>query len=131
MPQNDFDWDDGSAVILREQPATAIYVNPTGALVIRQQRSWDQDEDTWIVIQRENVRLVALQMLAVLGMSAESFPPDQNEGERSSGAARQRRYRERHRNGRSKQSDATVTPERNAAGTGDGTPPLLRAVGNG
>ena len=32
-----FDWSDDSAVVLREQPATAVYFNPRGQVVIRQQ----------------------------------------------------------------------------------------------
>ncbi len=146
----DFDWTDDESIVLRDQPAIAVYVNPHGALVIRQERSWNEEEDTWIVIQRENVRLVALQMLAVLGMSADTLPPEQTDEPNSSGAARQKRYRERQTHHQSPplvaDGDTSVTPQsvtpittdrnatvtRHAAGDGESVPlPLLRAVSRG
>lgn len=51
---SNFDWSDNPAVILQEQPATAVYFNPDGQLVIRQRASWCNDEDFFIVISPEN-----------------------------------------------------------------------------
>ena len=44
----DFDWSDDSVVVIREQPETAIYFNPTGGLVIRQRNGWDEDHYVYI-----------------------------------------------------------------------------------
>ena len=50
----DFDWSaDGSSIILREQPATAVYFNREGSLVIRQHR-WP-DEDSFVYIAESSI----------------------------------------------------------------------------
>jgi hypothetical protein len=50
-PSNDdyehFDWDD-EIVVIHEQPRTAVYFNPNGALVIRQDRWPDKDQFVFI-----------------------------------------------------------------------------------
>src|ERR1700690_2344280 len=40
---DEFDWATDDSVVLKEQPATAIYFNRRDQLVIRQERSWDRD----------------------------------------------------------------------------------------
>jgi hypothetical protein len=52
---DDFDWHDDDSVVLRHQPAVAIYRNNAGGVTIRQERSWDQDEDVTIYIDRDNI----------------------------------------------------------------------------
>jgi hypothetical protein len=52
---DDFDWAKAECVVLREQPATAIYHNPYGALVIRQERAWNQEDDPFIFIAPQNI----------------------------------------------------------------------------
>jgi hypothetical protein len=52
---SDFDWRTDDSVILRQQPATAIYYNREGSLVIRQEREWDRYEDTYIFIAPQNI----------------------------------------------------------------------------
>lgn len=51
---DDFDWSDDDLIILREQPATAIYHNKHGVLVIRQKADWDAEQDTFAFITPEN-----------------------------------------------------------------------------
>ena len=51
----EFDWRNDEDVLLPEQTAIAVYLNPKGGLVIRQERRWDEDQDTIIVIARNNV----------------------------------------------------------------------------
>jgi hypothetical protein len=51
---DDFDWRDDPSIVLKSQPATAIYYNPHGCIVIRQERSWAQDEDPYVYISPEN-----------------------------------------------------------------------------
>ena len=51
---DDFDWSEDVAIILRSQPATAVYYNPAGHLVIRQERRWDEEYDPVVLISPEN-----------------------------------------------------------------------------
>lgn len=53
-PSDDFNWNTDDSIILREQRATAAYRNRAGELIIRQQASWDEDEDTFVYISPEN-----------------------------------------------------------------------------
>jgi hypothetical protein len=50
-----FDWTSDDSVSLRSQAATAIYFDISGDLVIRQQRSWDQDDDSFVIISSNNI----------------------------------------------------------------------------
>jgi hypothetical protein len=52
--EDDFNWNDDDSIILREQPATAIYHNRHGVLVIRQKADWDTEHDTFAFITPEN-----------------------------------------------------------------------------
>jgi hypothetical protein len=49
MSAPDFDWANDECVVLHKQPAIAVYPNNMGTIAIRQQRDWDEDEDTIIV----------------------------------------------------------------------------------
>jgi hypothetical protein len=51
---DDFDWATDDSVILQEQRATAVYQNRFGGLVIRQEKTWDEESDPFIVIGPEN-----------------------------------------------------------------------------
>lgn len=51
---DDFDWHDDESVVLKSQPATAIYYNPKGHIVIRQERSWAEESDPYVIISPEN-----------------------------------------------------------------------------
>lgn len=52
--EDDFNWNDDDSIVLREQPATAIYHNRHGVLVIRQKADWDAEHDTFAFITPEN-----------------------------------------------------------------------------
>jgi len=52
-PSEDFDWNKDDSVILHEQPATAVYFNKEGSLVIRQRR-WP-DDDSFIYIAESSI----------------------------------------------------------------------------
>lgn len=43
------------AIILREQRATAVYHNRLGELIIRQKAAWDDERDTFVYVEPENV----------------------------------------------------------------------------
>jgi hypothetical protein len=46
-----FKWGfDNPDVAIPEQVATAVYVNPWGQVVIRQERRWDEEADPYVVI---------------------------------------------------------------------------------
>ena len=61
-------WSKSSDVVLQDQPATAIYINPTGGLVIRQEASWDRDEDSFIHIAKVNHQEFLDRLCDVLGI---------------------------------------------------------------
>jgi hypothetical protein len=50
---DDFDWS-GEGVVIREQPATAIYFNPNGDLVIRQKAAYP-DDDPFVYIEPDHI----------------------------------------------------------------------------
>ena len=53
MTTKDFDWyGDSESVVVRHQPAIAVYLNPHGEVVIRQEGQYD--EDHWIYVTRDN-----------------------------------------------------------------------------
>ena len=99
-----FDWQrDADDVVIRAQAAIACHLNPAGDVVIRQQADgYHYDEDPFVVVARNGLpRLIEhLQQLSELGRTDIETPPISAAGRRdTTGAERQRRYRERHRNG--------------------------------
>lgn len=115
-------WRGNPAVVLPEQLAIAVYTNQNDDIVIRQERAWDEDSDTVVIVSPTNVRKVAEAMLAEIGETiggpaiAGLLPSP--EKSRSPSAERQKRYRDRHRNG-SGERDVT---QRHAETPGDGAP---------
>jgi hypothetical protein len=70
-----FDW--GAAnedVVLRHQLAIAIYRNALDGLVIRQERDWNDDDDTYIVISPENVDAFIDKLTDVAGIQSFGRP---------------------------------------------------------
>jgi hypothetical protein len=51
---DDFDWSSDPSIVLREQRATAVYRNDYNSIVIRQERTWDEDSDPFMVIADDN-----------------------------------------------------------------------------
>ena len=125
VPTAEFDWEDTEAVVLPEQPRTAVFVNTHGAVVVRQRCADDEDSDVYVLIQPHNARLVALAIMACAKQSAACFEdePCPIPGPTSSAAERQRRYRSRkkQRNGR----DAE-----NVTGDGHGVTQSERVAGD-
>jgi hypothetical protein len=96
-PPEDFDWADvAEQMVQQEVQQVAIYDNENGDVVIRQRQWWDEERDTIIVIARGNVEAVIAAMRAAVGQPAETTPKVP-----LSAAERQRRYRDKHRNGSS------------------------------
>jgi hypothetical protein len=118
-----FEWrnEDGTQtehVVVRHQPAIAVYLNPHDQVVIRQEGHYDPDEDQWIYIAPDNVPKVAQAILEAAGYETATtcgrplLPP---KPEPLTGAQRQKRYRDKHRDG---DGDATVT-DRDGNGDAD------------
>jgi hypothetical protein len=145
----EFDWDAFAGEVVQHQvERVAVYENPDGNIVIRQERRWDEDDDVWIVIARAHAFATARALLCAAGIRSDlaetvAARPDidwnavvrdfdmaearEDAGvptERPkdpTGAERQRRHRERKREA---ERDAAVTEpvtERDA--------PLLELVG--
>ena len=49
-----FDWRTDPSIVCEEQPALAVYTNPRGQCVIRQEPRWDEPEDANL-LRRLNV----------------------------------------------------------------------------
>ena len=62
----DFDWNDTESVVLHEQPETACYFNPNGALVVRQ-RSWP-DDDSCVLIAPEQIDVFIDKLTDIIGI---------------------------------------------------------------
>ena len=65
---SEFRWTDNESVVLAQQPATAVYFNPAGGLVIRQERAWNEEEDTIIVVAPQNVQTFLDAVCDVIGV---------------------------------------------------------------
>lgn len=65
-PIRDFDWSERDAVVVWEQPRTAVYTNPHDQVVIRQMTTiWDE-EDPYLYFSRENVPALIAALQRVL-----------------------------------------------------------------
>lgn len=130
----DFSWtDDKDAIVLHEQPATAVYINGDSFIVIRQ-NNWP-DDDSYIVIDPQNAALLAcvLDEKAREAISqrwdnptpAKRLPePQQQQVKPESGAAAQERPRP--------QEGASDNPSMaHAKANGKATGDLLEGVANG
>lgn len=62
----DFSWNNSDAIAVRQQDAIAVYANPDGDMVVRRRRDWNEDDDVWIVVARDQVRTVISAMEKVL-----------------------------------------------------------------
>ena len=66
-PEQGFDWSpDNPDVVLPEQPATAVYMNPWGQVVIRQERAWNDEDDSYVRISLHNVQCLIDRLQAVM-----------------------------------------------------------------
>jgi hypothetical protein len=106
MTTKDFDWyGDSESVVVRHQPAIAVYLNPHGEVVIRQEGQYD--EDHWIYVTRDNALKVAQAILEAPDKDCEAEPLLSAPKDKTA-AERMRRYRNKRRNG---ERNAGVTEE--------------------
>jgi hypothetical protein len=70
----EFNWnpskDDDHSIVVRHQPAIAVYLNPHDEVVIRQQDQYDESDDHFIYITRDNVLKVVEKMMELAGIEA-------------------------------------------------------------
>jgi hypothetical protein len=69
-----FDWVSDDSIVLHHQPAVAVYINSAGGLTIRQERAWNEDEDTIIAIAPENVAEFIDRLTDVIGIPSFGGP---------------------------------------------------------
>ena len=70
-----WDWtDDAGDVVVPEQPAVAVYLNPKGDVVLRQ-RGDVFDDDSWIWFGSEHAVVIAGAILAAAGLDAAALAP--------------------------------------------------------
>lgn len=104
-----FNWnptqDEDHCIVIRHQPGIAVYTNPHDEVVIRQQGDYDEDRFVWVT--KDNVLKVAERMLALAGYTMNAGDLGEQPREKSA-AARQKRYRQRHRNGKTVTQTVTV-----------------------
>jgi hypothetical protein len=67
LTSTEFDWREDDAIIVREQPAIAVYLNSYGQVTLRRERAWNEEEDCFIPIARENVLTVVRAILLAAG----------------------------------------------------------------
>ncbi len=95
MSEN-FDWwaaEKQGLVAVREQAPIAVYLNPRGCVVIRQQN--DFDDDSWILVEPDRVRALAEAIVRLAEPERLALPPPSPAVKDTTAAERQRRYRER------------------------------------
>jgi hypothetical protein len=94
-----FDWANDECVVLHKQPAIAVYPNNMGTIVIRQERDWDEDEDTIIVTASlEGAEAIAQAILREVEAVRGDFRQAQREPPKDATASeRQRRRRNKQR----------------------------------
>lgn len=63
MTTHDFDWTNDDAIIAEHQPALAVYTNPRGQAVIRQEAGPCDEYDAFIFVNRENIIGAAYALL--------------------------------------------------------------------
>ena len=100
---HEFDWlDDGDDVVVRSQPAIAIYAGPAGVVIRRQGELYgDGDDVVWFSVEQAPV--IAAAIMAAAGLDATALTPEPipagSKPKDGTGAERQKRYRERKREG--------------------------------
>jgi hypothetical protein len=67
---DDFSWSDKESVVVHPQDAIAVYANGNNDIVIRRERAWNEEEDSFIVISRQHARTVVEAIERVLKESS-------------------------------------------------------------
>jgi hypothetical protein len=70
----DFDWNKDESIVVRRQTAVAIYHEPDGSLVIRQEREWNEEYDKCIVISPDNIDAFVDELTDAVGIPSVGRP---------------------------------------------------------
>lgn len=70
----DFCWTDTKSVVIPEQQAVAVYFDSSDDLVIRQERTWDREEDSIVIIAKHNVDTLLDRLCDICGIPASGGP---------------------------------------------------------
>ena len=65
---SDFNWRSDASIAVCEQRSIAVYKISYGQIVVRRERSWDEEDDCFIPIAQENVLTVVRAILEAAGM---------------------------------------------------------------
>lgn len=90
-----FNWSSDPTIVVRSQPAVAVYTNAGGTIVIRQEAGWGESEDTFVLITPNAVRDFVQALVQEAGIPELDEQRPQAGICSSTGAARSRTYRER------------------------------------
>ncbi len=74
---DDFDWNsvrENGSIVQQQVERIAVYDNPNGDLVIRQERRWDEDQDVFIIIAKNNIDAVIAEMRALQALLCPDMP---------------------------------------------------------
>jgi hypothetical protein len=66
--EGDFNWSRDADVVVHSQDAIAVYPNKHGAVVVRCERTWDEERDPTIIIAREHVIRIVQAILEAAGL---------------------------------------------------------------
>ena len=94
---HEFDWtDDDADIVVKAQPAIAIYAGPAG-VIIRRQGDWDEHDDGVVWFGVDQALAVAKAIMAAAELHAKDPEPARvaSNISNSTAAARQKRYRDR------------------------------------
>jgi hypothetical protein len=64
MSSLDFDWVKDDSVVIKRQPALAIYQNAAGDIVVRSEGDYSPDEDGFVYIRPEHAARVCAAIMA-------------------------------------------------------------------
>lgn len=67
-----FNWATDDSIAVQSQPGIAVYLNPSGDVVIRQEGYYGPEEDQFVVISPGNVHKVAAKMIEVANETPET-----------------------------------------------------------
>ena len=67
-PEKAFEWGIDESTVVPEQQAVAAYFNQSGSLVLRQERTWDRDEDSFVIIAEHNVQAFLDKLCNICGV---------------------------------------------------------------
>ncbi len=126
----EFDWlEDAGDVIVRSQPAVAVYPGPAGVVIRRQGDHWNGDGDDVIWFTTEHAPAVAAPILEAAGLDPTALAPEptlrRTKAKDPTAAGRQRRHRERKKKESTPEPDIfgrDVTPEDRDVTDRDGVP---------